>query len=65
LYLIGKGTSVKFERIFEDPKSEMIKAVRTLSRFCLLKLAMLDYVEMKAVAAAEKIHESVPNPRPY
>ena len=64
LYLIGKGTSVKFERIFVDPKSEMIKAVRTLSRFCLTKLSMLDYVEMKAVAAAEKIHESVPNPRP-
>ena len=50
--------------MFEDPKSEMIKAVRTLSRFCLLKLAMLEYVEIKALAAAEKMHESVPNPRP-
>jgi hypothetical protein len=55
---------VRFERVFEDPKSEMIKAVRTLSRFCLLKLAMLEYVEIKALAAAEKMHESVPNPRP-
>lgn len=55
LYLLGKGTSVKFERVYEDTKTRMNQAARTIGRICQGKLARVLLQMMKAAEIAKNM----------